>query len=170
MRNPVEKSFLNMSRRAFLQSSASGAAMLFVMASGLVPRLARAATNPLASSDHRKPFEAQSLDEVVKALGGTTAQKSSDISLQAPAIAENGAVVPLVIESKLPNTRMIAIISEKNPHALSAAFHFPEGADPYVMTRVKIAETSNVYALVQTDKGFFYTDQLVKVTLGGCGG
>ena len=72
--------------------------------------------------------------------------------------------------AKVPNTRMIAIISEKNPHALSAAFHFPEGADPYVMTRVKIAETSNVYALVQTDKGFFYTDQLVKVTLGGCGG
>ena len=161
---------MKMSRRAFLQSSATGTAMLFVWATGLLPRLAAAATNPLASTDHRKPFEAQTLDAVVKALGGSNAQQSSDISLRAPPIAENGAVVPIVIESKLPNTRMIAIVSEKNPHALSAAFHFPEGTDAYVMTRVKVAETSKVYALVQTDKGFFYTDQLVKVTLGGCGG
>ena len=162
---------MKMSRRAFLQASASGTALLLVTAAGLMPRLAvAAATNPLAKGDNRKPFEVTSLDDVVKSLGGTTAQESSDISLQAPPIAENGAVVPLVIESKLPNTKMIAIVSEKNPHALTAVFHFPDGTDPYVMTRVKIAETSNVYALVQTDKGFFYTKQLVKVTLGGCGG
>lgn len=161
---------MKMSRRAFLQASATGTAMLAVMASGLMPSLAAAATNPLAAGDDRKPFEAQTLDDVVKALGGSKAQASTEISLQAPPIAENGAVVPLVIESKMPGTRMIAIVSEKNPHALTAAFHIPDGTEPYIMTRVKIAETSKVYALVQTDKGFFYTDQLVKVTLGGCGG
>lgn len=161
---------MKMSRRAFLQASASGTALLVVSATGLMPRLAAAATNPLAAGDNRMPFEVTTFDEVVKALGGTGAQQSSDISLQAPPIAENGAVVPLVIESKLPNTKMIAIVSEKNPHALTAVFHFPEGTAAYVMTRVKIAETSNVRALVQTDKGFFYTEQLVKVTLGGCGG
>jgi len=161
---------MNMSRRAFLQVSVSGTALLLVGATGLLPRLAAAATNPLAPTDQRKPFEAMTLDEVVKSLGGTKATKSTDIMLQAPPIAENGAVVPVVIESKLPNTKMIAIVSEKNPHALSAAFRFPDGTEPYVMTRVKIAETSNLYALVQTDAGFFYTDQLVKVTLGGCGG
>ena len=162
---------MKMSRRAFLQASATGTAMLAVMASGLMPSLAAAAaTNPLAAGDDRKPFEAQTLDDVVKALGGSSAQPSTEISLQAPPIAENGAVVPLVVESKLPGTRMIAIVSEKNPHALTASFHIPDGTEPYIMTRVKIAETSKVYALVQTDKGFFYTDQLVKVTLGGCGG
>ncbi len=161
---------MNMSRRAFLQASAGGTALMIVAASGLMPRQAFAATNPLAKGDHRKEFEATSLDEVVKAMGGTKAQPSTDIHLKAPPIAENGAVVPVMIESKLPNTQTIAIISEKNPHALSAAFHFPEGTEPYVLTRVKIAETSKLYALVKTDKGFFYTDQLVKVTLGGCGG
>lgn len=161
---------MNMSRRAFLQASATGTAMLAVFATGLVPALATAATSPLAAGDNRKPFEAHTLDDVVKALGGTSAQPSTDISFQAPAIAENGAVVPLVVESKLPGTRLIAIVSEKNPHALTAAFHIPDGTDPYIMTRVKIAETSKVHALVQTDKGFFYTEQLVKVTLGGCGG
>lgn len=161
---------MNMSRRAFLQASASSTALLLVATSGLAPRLAEAATNPLAKGDHRKEFEATTLDEVVKAMGGTKAQSSSDIHLKAPPIAENGAVVPVMIESKLPNTQTIAIISEKNPHALSAAFHIPAGTEPYALTRVKIAETSKLIALVKTDKGFFYTEQLVKVTLGGCGG
>src|SRR5574337_314613 len=140
---------MNISRRAFLQAGASGTALLLAAAAGLLPRFALAA---------------------VEALGGSTAQNSADIDFQAPEIAENGAVVPLVIESKLPGTRLIAIVSEKNPHALSAVFHIPAGTEPYVMTRVKIAETSDVTALVQTDQGFFYTDRLVKVTLGGCGG
>jgi sulfur-oxidizing protein SoxY len=161
---------MNITRRAFLQAGASGTALLLVSATGLMPGLATAATNPLAAGDNRKAFEVTTFDEVLKELGGSSAAQSSDIVLQAPPIAENGAVVPLVITSKLPNTKMIAIISEKNPHALTAAFHIPEGTEPYIMTRVKIAETSNVRALVQTDKGFFYTEQLVKVTLGGCGG
>lgn len=161
---------MNITRRAFLQASASGTALLLVSATGLMPGLATAATSPLAAGDNRKAFEVTTFDEVLKELGGSSAAQSSDIVLQAPPIAENGAVVPMVITSKLPNTKMIAIISEKNPHALTAAFHIPEGTEPYIMTRVKIAETSNVRALVQTDKGFFYTEQLVKVTLGGCGG
>lgn len=161
---------MSMSRRAFLQTTAGGTALLVVAAAGFSPRLGIAATEPAAALDPRKPFQGNTIDEVVKALGGTSAEKSSEIALQAPEIAENGAVVPLVIESKLPGTRMIAIVSEKNPHALSAVFNIPDGAEAYVMTRVKIAETSKVTAIVQTDKGFFYTDQLVKVTLGGCGG
>ncbi len=161
---------MNMSRRTFLQATASGTAVLVVTAAGFSPRFAVAAAEPAGTIDPRKPFQGHTIDEVVKALGGSTAQKSTEIVFQAPEIAENGAVVPLVIESKLPGTRMIAIVSEKNPHALTAMFHIPDGTEPYVMTRVKIAETSNVTALVQTDKGFFYTEQLVKVTLGGCGG
>lgn len=161
---------MNRSRRAFLKTSAGGTAMLLVAASGMLPRMAFAITSPLAEGDHRKEFEATTLDEVVKAMGGTKAQPSTEINLKAPPIAENGAVVPVRVESNLPNTQTIAIVSEKNPHALSASFDFPEGTEPYVLTRVKIAETSNLYALVKTDKGFFYTQQLVKVTLGGCGG
>lgn len=161
---------MSMSRRAFLQTSAGGSALLIAAAAGFAPRIGLAATEPAGPLDPRKPFQGHALDEVIKALGGSDAQPSTEIALQAPEIAENGAVVPLVIESKLPGTRMIAIVSEKNPHALSAVFNIPDGAEAYVMTRVKIAETSRVTAIVQTDKGFFYTDQLVKVTLGGCGG
>ncbi len=161
---------MSMSRRTFLRATTSSTAALVAAAAGFRPRLAAAADEPAGPVDPRKQFQAHTLDDVVKALGGSTAQKSTEIAFQAPEIAENGAVVPLVIESKLPGTRMIAIVSEKNPHALTATFHIPDGTEPYVMTRVKIAETSKVTALVQTDKGFFYTDSLVKVTLGGCGG
>ena len=101
---------MNISRRAFLQASAGGTALLFAAAAGLLPRFALAATEAAGPVDPRKQFEAHTLDEVVKALGGSTAQKSAEIDFQAPEIAENGAVVPLVVTSKLPGTRMIAIV------------------------------------------------------------
>ncbi len=162
---------MSSTRRRFLQAGASGGVALLMVASGLSPSFVLAASdNPLAPGDDRKPFEAMTLDEVVKQLGGDKAEASTEIELRAPEIAENGAVVPIEITSKLPGTKMIAIVSEKNPHALSAAFRIPADTEAFVSTRVKVAETSKVFALVQTDKGFFYTDHLVKVTLGGCGG
>jgi sulfur-oxidizing protein SoxY len=153
-------------RRSFIQTSAGGAALAALAVSGLMPSVASAAD----FVETRAPFEGLSLDAVVKALGGSDAQKSTDILLKAPEIAENGATVPVEVTSNLPGTKMIAILSEKNPHALSAEFQIPDGTEPYISTRVKVAETSKLYALVQTDKGYFYTDQVIKVTLGGCGG
>ncbi len=119
---------------------------------------------------NKNAFSAKAVDEVLKAFGGTHAQPSSEITLTVPEIAENGAVVPVIIESKLLNTRAIHILVEKNPFALSATFDIPPGTDPYIGARIKIGSTSNVYALVRTDSGFFITQKEVKVTLGGCGG
>lgn len=170
---------MSMSRRDFLQTGITGAAVLAASAAGLLPRLAMAQANSaikpmptssLAPGDNRKEFDVRTLDEVVKALGGSKAEKSSDIVLNAPDIAEDGSVVPVTVESKLPDTKMIAMVDVDNPHALLGIFHIPAGTDPFVSARVKVGETSLVTALVQTSKGFFYTDKLVKVTLGGCGG
>lgn len=159
-------------RRELLEIVGGASALALLVGSGWMPRAVAAAElpDPLAPNDHRKQFDSHTLDVVVKDLGGSNAQQSSDIQLTAPDIAENGAVVPIEIESKLPNTRSIAIVTEKNPRALTAVFNIPDGTEPYVSTRVKLAETAKVTALVRTDKGFFYTDKLVKVTLGGCGG
>ena len=85
-------------------------------------------------------------------------------------IADNGATVPVEVMSRLPGTKTIAIVVEKNPHPLSCAFNYSADAVPFVNTRIKIGETSNVTALVQTDQGFFVARRTVKVTLGGCGG
>ena len=103
-------------------------------------------------------------------MGGTAATESKDINITSPDIAENGAVVPVSVASKLAKTESISILVEKNPNALSAAFEIPGGTEPFVSTRVKMGQTSNVYALVKADGKYFFATKEIKVTLGGCGG
>ncbi len=117
-----------------------------------------------------KAFEAKTLDETVKALGGAALTQSADISITAPDIAENGAVVPVAVTSKIPNTQNIYILVEKNLNSLSAGFGIPAGTEANVATRVKMAQTSNVHAVVKADNKFYVATKEVKVTLGGCGG
>jgi sulfur-oxidizing protein SoxY len=154
---------MNNDRRTFLQWISSAGAYVIALGAGFRPQLAW-------SAEDRPAFQAETLDAALKALGATGAKESTEIAFKTPEIAENGAVVPVEVDSKLPGTRSITILVEKNPHAMSAEFTIPEGTDAYVATRVKVAETSNLLALVKTDAGMFYTTKLVKVTLGGCGG
>ena len=119
---------------------------------------------------NKAAFEAKSLGDVVKALGGASPAQSGDISINAPDIAENGAVVPVAVTSKIPNTQGIYVLVEKNPNALAAGFSIPAGTDPTVSTRIKMGQTSNVHAVVKADNKFFVTTKEIKVTLGGCGG
>jgi len=138
-------------------------AVIGLMAStGLISQAQAAEWNKLA-------FDGKNLDEVLKAFGGTAAEKSGDVSLNAPDIAENGAVVPVGVSTTLKATE-IAIVVEKNPNALAAHFTLPAGAEPFVTTRVKMGQTSNVLALVKADGKWFVASKEVKVTLGGCGG
>jgi sulfur-oxidizing protein SoxY len=151
---------MNLQRRKLMQMTA----LVGLMASAGLISQAEAATWDKAA------FEAKSVDDVVKALGGTTAPTVSDkVTLRAPDIAENGAVVPVGVESSLPATQM-AILVEKNPSALAAMFILPEGAEPFASTRVKMGKSSNVIALVKSDGKWFMSTKEVKVTLGGCGG
>jgi len=134
-------------------------------AAGLLPvRAAR-------SEDWNKAaFEAKKMDDVVRMFGGGAPQQSIDLVLNGPEIAENGAVVPLEIESKLSNTESIAILIEKNPNILAAYFGIPPGTLPWLQTRVKMAETCTVYALARAGGRFYYAAREIKVTIGGCGG
>ena len=124
----------------------------------------------MAAEWNKAAFEGNKLPEVLKALGAGTPSESKDIEIIAPEIAENGAVVPITINSKLPNTQNISLMVEKNPNLLSASFDIPEGTDPYIVTRVKMAETSKVNALVKADGKHYVASKEIKVTMGGCGG
>jgi sulfur-oxidizing protein SoxY len=134
-------------------------------AAGLLP-----ATAARAEEWNKAAFEAKKVDDVVRMLGGGAPQQNVDLVLNGPEIAENGAVVPLEIESKLPNTESIAILIEKNPNVLAAYFSIPAGTLPWLQTRVKMAETCNVYALASAGGRFYYAAREIKVTIGGCGG
>ena len=118
---------------------------------------------------NKAAFETKSLADTYKVLGGTPAE-SADIAITAPDIAENGAVVPVGVASKIPNTQAVYILVEKNPNMMAAGFNIPQGTEPNVTTRIKMGQTSNVYAVVKADNKFYVASKEVKVTLGGCGG
>jgi sulfur-oxidizing protein SoxY len=118
---------------------------------------------------NKAAFETKSLADTYKILGGTPAE-SADIAITAPDIAENGAVVPVGVTSKIPNTQAVYILVEKNPNMMAAGFNIPQGTEPNVTTRIKMGQTSNVYAVVKADNKFYMASKEVKVTLGGCGG
>ena len=157
---------MNSSRRKVLQGAGGGAVMALAMAAGLFkPGSAWA-----QQGWNKAAFETKSLSDAVKAMGGGSPVESKDIVITSPDIAENGAVVPFTISSKLPKTEQLALLVEKNPNILAASFAIPQGTEPSVNTRVKMGQTSNVIALVKADGKFYYTTKEVKVTLGGCGG
>ena len=115
-------------------------------------------------------FDTTTVDDTIKALGGGATAPSGDISITAPDIAENGAVVPVAVTSKIPNTQGIYVLVEKNPNTLAAGFTIPAGTEPTVATRIKMGQTSNVHAVVKADGKFYVSTKEIKVTLGGCGG
>jgi sulfur-oxidizing protein SoxY len=151
---------MNLKRREALRLTAIIGLMA---ATGLISEAQAADWNKAA-------FDGKSLDDVLKALGGSSADKSSAVTINAPDIAENGAVVPVGVTTTLPKTQQIAILVEKNPSALAAQFLMTADTEPFVASRVKMAQTSNVHALVKADGKWLMTVKEVKVTLGGCGG
>jgi sulfur-oxidizing protein SoxY len=155
------------SRRQFVQKTSGVTALGLAAAAGWLPAAAQAQNAP---GWNKAAFDAKSLADAVKGLGGTTAIESKDLILQAPPIAENGNVVRIGVQSNIPGTTDLALVIEKNPNALAAHFSILSGTDANVSTNVKMGQSSNVYALAKAGDKFYYAVQEVKVTLGGCGG
>jgi sulfur-oxidizing protein SoxY len=151
---------MNNSRRVALKTT--GAFATLVSLGIITQSQAQAAVD-------RAGFEVKTLAEALKAVGGTPAS-SDQVTVVAPDIAENGAVVPVGATSKLPNTTEIYLIVEKNPMPLSCGFIIPAGTAPDVQTRLKMGQSSNVVAVVKADGKLFSATKETKVTLGGCGG
>jgi sulfur-oxidizing protein SoxY len=158
---------MNTQRRDLLKTGGGVTLLTLVAAAGwLKPGDALA-----ADGWNKTAFETKTMDEAYKALGGTTPAQSKDITFfQTPDIAENGAVVPIGVTSSIPKTESIAILIEKNNNMLAAVFDIPAGTDPTLSTRVKMGQSSNVYALVKADGKYYVASKEIKVTLGGCGG
>lgn len=153
---------MNMHRRSFLAMSAT--ALAFAATAALWPARAFAQwVRPEGA------FKAKDIAGTYSALGGTP-EPSTDITFLSPEIAENGAVVPVSVTSKIPGTEQIAIVIELNPNPLAALFMLPAGTEPMVSTRVKVAQTSRLHALVKANGKWYSSTRETKVTLGGCGG
>jgi sulfur-oxidizing protein SoxY len=148
-------------RRETLKQSAIVAGLL--AATGLFPRIALAY--------NKGAFEAKTVADAVKAFGGGAPAESKDVTLTAPDIAENGAVVPLGVATTLAGVKQVLILVEKNPSALVAKFDVSDAVESNFLTRAKMGQSSDVYAVAITaDGNAHFAKKEVKVTLGGCGG
>jgi len=151
-----------LNRRDLLAHATKVAALLAT--TGLLPQAAHAAYNAAA-------FEVKTMADLVKLLGGSAPAESKDVTITGPDIAENGAVVPIGVATALPGVKHLLVLVEKNPSVLSAMFDVTDAVDANFSTRVKMGQSSNVYAVALMGDGkVLYASKEVKVTLGGCGG
>ncbi len=155
---------MNHSKRTSLQAGGAAGLYAALVTIGLLrPGSAQAA---LAAD----AFKVKGFAEGLRSLGATGVTDSDMIVLNAPDIAENGAVVPVSVKASLPKVESIAVLVDKNPNALIGLFELMEGTAPDITFRVKMGQSSEVLALVKADGKYYMAKKEVKVTLGGCGG
>lgn len=153
-------------RREVLQRSAAVASLM--MAAGVWPTMAQAQD---AAAWPKAAFDAKNMADLAKSLGIAAPTESKDVTLTAPDIAENGAVVPLGAATTLAGAKRLMILVEKNPNVLTSLFDLTDSVDASISTRAKMGQSSNVYAVaVMADGKSMFAMKEVKVTLGGCGG
>ncbi|MEE9331956.1 MAG: thiosulfate oxidation carrier complex protein SoxZ [Methylophilaceae bacterium] len=119
---------------------------------------------------NKAAFEASSLANAEKGLSVADETPSQDIEITAPNHAENGAIVQVAVHSRIPNTEAIAIFVDKNPTALIGNYMFSNGALPNMVTRIKMAETSDIKVIVKSGNQYFTASKKVTVLENGCGG
>ena len=135
---------------------------------GLVPSLSLAQA---PGSYNKAAFEAKTIADLMKALGAGAPVESKDVTITGPDIAENGAVVPVGAATTLPGAKRLLLLVEKNPSVLSAMFEVNDSIEANFSTRVKMGQSSDVYAVAMMGDGkVLFAKKEVKVTLGGCGG
>ena len=164
MNQPIEA--IDSTRRLILKGAAV-IALLGIAGVRFVMTPAVAAANDKYPED---AFKQKNSDDAIKSLYGKTAEASDKVKLDAPEIAENGAVVPIAVSSTLADVTSISILVAENPNALAASYKIPAGTMPSVANRIKMAKTSNVIVVVEAGGKLYSATKEVKVTVGGCGG
>lgn len=152
---------MNTPRRTLLRAAG---ALAVALASGLLTPV-----RALAGAWNQSGFASKAVADALKSIDATTSIESPDVLIKAPEIAENGAIVPIEVVSRIPNTRFIAILAEKNPFPLVGTFDLRNGAEGFVSTRVKLGESSLVRVIVKDEQKVYSASREVKVTIGGCG-
>ena len=153
---------MEQSRRAALRTVAAGGMFAALATVGLV-------SPARASARHPAAFDATSLEDALRALGVDVPTHSDHIEIDAPEVAEDGAVVRVAVRSALPGADWIAILIDHNPNPLAAMFSLAPGTVAAVETRVKMAQHSALTVLVRVDGRFHMASRVVQVTVGGCG-
>jgi sulfur-oxidizing protein SoxY len=151
-------------RREFLQI---GTALSLAFAAGVL-KPAEVFGAESAAWDN-KVFDAKTVSEAVWAMGGDVAVTSNQVLLSGPEMVGSGFVVPLSMESKIPNTDLMMVVVHKNPSPVTAAFRIPPDTDPMINTRIKMGETSTIYGIARAEGKYYVGSTMIKVRAGGGG-
>ena len=153
-----------MQRRTFMKGTLAASGVAVAISAGLLSPSTVLAAWPDSA------FKAKSVPDALSGLGVGTTSTSGAITITAPDIAENGAVVPVKVESSIAGATSISILVEKNGSPLAANFNLKGSAQGFVATRIKMQKTSAVIAVVKAGGKAYSARKEVKVTIGGCGG
>jgi sulfur-oxidizing protein SoxY len=155
----------NSHRRHFVKTSSGVALFSSLISIGFIlPKSSLAATWKEAW------FSTIDLAETLKVMGVKDVTESKKVNISAPDTAENGAYVGVSVSTEIDEIEMVAILVDKNPIILSGYFEFNSKVAPNISTKIKMAESSNIFNIVKTTKNdYFMAKKFVKVTLGGCG-
>ena len=156
---------MTIKRRLFLKGSLAGGLATAAAGAGLLTPAQVLAAWPSKAFDAKEPDAAASA-----VFGGEAATESADITIKAPDIAENGAVVPISIKTSISGVESIALVAAKNSSPMAAIFNLSDRSIADVSTRIKLGKTSDVIAYVQAGGKLYSAKKEVKVTIGGCGG
>jgi sulfur-oxidizing protein SoxY len=150
-------------RRIFLKLPLASSVIIMAVTSGLLT------PKRVLGNWNKAAFNATRLQSALKsALGSDLTEASDKITIQAPEVAENGAVVQLTVSSKLENTQTITLFSAQNRTPLIAQFELDKDTQAYISTRIKMAKTSNVIAVVTADGKHYSARKEIKILVGGC--
>jgi sulfur-oxidizing protein SoxY len=154
---------MNALRRNMLKGTAGAGALTVAAAVGLLkPGQVLADWNAAA-------FDAKKVADSLAAIGASSAENTGNIIVKAPDIAENGASVPVEVTVNMPDVESLYILAEKNVYPLIVDFKLTDFGG-YMATRIKMATTADVRAVVKAGGKVWTAAKEVKVTIGGCGG
>jgi sulfur-oxidizing protein SoxY len=157
----------NLSRRTFLKGTLASGIVAAAAGAGLLHPIQAVASRKWSQST----FKAKTVPAALKArYGSASVAQSGKIKIKAPLQAEDGRYVRVSVSSDLPKTESISILVKANVQPMSTSVQLANGASTYFSARVKMAKTSDIYAVVKAGGKLYMKKQNIKVTLGGCGG
>lgn len=156
------------SRRGFLKHTllcGAVASFGYASASAVEPAIAPVLTEdkmvwPAAAFDDTR------VNDIIKQLYGTLPKESAKVVLDIPVIAEISTSVPLTAWTSLKDVSAISILVVNNLNPLVAHYAISPHIEARIATRIKIAVTSNVIAVVRTPEGVFMAKEEVKIVDG----
>ena len=153
---------MSISRRTMIKGTVASGAIGITLASGLL------APQQLLAAWPESLFNKSNLNDVMSSLGIRDLSMTTDIIINAPDLAEDGAVVPVSISTTIPGVEKINLLVDKNPHPLVASFELSQKCRGYVSTRIKMKESSNIIVIVEANGNFYSNRKVVNVAIGGC--